>query len=129
MTRTCDIRNQRWRDLNPIQILQMVLDFPGAHALRVQGNDLVLNTCHVRLVLLDHQWFEFTQAVTGDGNFLFAIFARDGFLAFPVPTVGCGFRLRVMFFYNPGACPSRPPAFLARSRQTDPLRHSVHLEP
>lgn len=65
--------------LDPLKILQLVMDIPGAHPSRVQGEDLFLNSRYVTLIFGDELWLEFPIAVPGHVHLEFAVLAFEGF--------------------------------------------------
>lgn len=65
--------------LNPIKILQLVTDVPGAHAPAIQGNHLILNTGDIALVFRDKHRFKFPVTVPGHFRLEFPILALYGF--------------------------------------------------
>ncbi|MNV41212.1 hypothetical protein D3C71_1328410 [compost metagenome] len=84
-----DIRNERRRDFDTVQILKVILNLTGTDSLGVEGNNLVFDSGHVLLMLLDNQGFELTESVPWNRDFLFSILTDDGLLAFAVSAVGC----------------------------------------
>lgn len=83
------IGDERGRDFNAVQVLKMVLNIPRADSFGVERDDLVFNPCHVLLMLLHDDRFEFPQPIPGDRDFLLAILTDDDLLTFPIAAVRC----------------------------------------
>lgn len=77
------IGDQRRRHLNVVKLMEMILNFPCAHALGVEGYDLILNSGAIGLVFFDHQRLKLVLTVTGNLNLLVAILA-GGLVAFAI---------------------------------------------
>lgn len=91
-----DVGNERRGDVNPIQMLQMILNLAGTDSLGVQGDNLIFDPCDIHLMLLHHDRLELSQPIPRDVDLLLVVLADQGFLAFPVAVVACGFHLDVM---------------------------------
>src|SRR5437016_129780 len=81
------VGNQRRRDLDPVDLLQVSLDLSRRHAPRVHGDDLVVEAGPARLPLGHDLGIEAGLAVARRLQLQFAEVALESFLAFPVARV------------------------------------------
>jgi len=71
------IRNHGGRDVDPVQMIQVILNVACAYTLRVHRDNLILNAGNGRLVLLHDNGFKLAVSVAWNVNLHIAIFARD----------------------------------------------------
>ena len=60
-----NLRNQCWRDLHAVQLLDDLLDVAGDHPLGVQSENLLVEIRDAALVLADNLWLERAVTITG----------------------------------------------------------------
>ena len=71
----CDLADHLRGQIDPIQLIQLVVDVPGTHPAGIKGDYLVLNTGYIPLVFRDQFWFKFPVPVPGHINLEFPILA------------------------------------------------------
>lgn len=76
----------------------MILNFQGADAPGIKGNDLILNTGHIFLVLLYDDWFEFAVPISGDGQLHVTELAADRFDRMVIAAVAAFFIGGIVLF-------------------------------
>ena len=55
----CDLTDHFSGQFNPIKVLKLVMDIPGAEASGIKGDHLILNAGDISLVFGDELWLEF----------------------------------------------------------------------
>lgn len=55
----CDLTDHLRRQINVIQVFQLVVDVPGTHSTGIEGDHLILNAGYIPLVFGDQFWFKF----------------------------------------------------------------------
>ena len=99
----CDLTDHFSGQFNPIEVLKLVMDIPGAEASGIKGDHLILNAGDIPLVFGDELRLEFPVAVSGDVNLELSILAFQGFLGMAVPFVrGKGIPFLILFITEGG---------------------------
>ncbi len=88
---------------NPIKVLKLIVDIPGAEASGIKGDYFILNAGDIPLVFGDELLLEFPVAVSGDVNLELSIMAFQGFGGMAVPFVGRNGIVFLILFITEGS--------------------------
>ena len=85
----CDLADHFSRQVNPIQVIQLVVDVPRAHPTRIQGDHLFFNPGYITLIFGYQFGFKFPIAVPGHIDLELPMLALEGFGGMPIAFVVC----------------------------------------